>query len=118
MRKQLMFCLVAVFAVCLMSLPAFAEDGGTSRGVYQTSIDPLTEWLNSTEDFEHNHSFSYEKKTFDKLIGADIKLIDLKKLLKQNVLDSINTEYRFSLESKSHTVAAVISIDLSALWQK
>lgn len=49
MKKALILAVVAL----LIAVPAMAED--TGRGVYTTPCPPLTEWLNTNEDFYHTH---------------------------------------------------------------
>lgn len=106
-----------LLVLILFAVPVvFAEDVETSRGLYTTPYAPLTDWLNNNEPFKHVHQSSLPEKGIDKVVGVNAKVVDFKKIWDQTVLDSLKTEYRFSIRDKSHTVGAFIELDLT-FWQ-
>ena len=115
MKRVLVAVLAVTFVLC--GGLAMAEDkteGTTGRGVYTTPISPITQWLNENEEVYHSHK--YDKLDDIYGYGADIKLIDFKKLIDQPILDSLEAQYRYDMKNEIHSVYGVVQIDLT-FWQ-
>ncbi len=91
-------------ALLLASGMAIAED--TGRGEYTTPIPPITNWLNTNNQFYHRHA--YEQFELDTALGlgADIALYDFKEVPILGI-DSINCEYKYDFGNEVHSVFLV-----------
>lgn len=123
MRKFVIVTMLIALVACVGCVKN-AEANTTGRGVYTTPYAGLTTFLNENDCFYHSHEYTDEKGIDNPYgIGLDIKVFDFKKLNKEKdnkilgFLDSINIENKYDFNNENYSVFAVLSIDLTSLFQ-
>ena len=108
--------LLLTFLILCLAVPCFGDTLDTSRGVYVTPVNFVTNYLNNNDVLYHKHQYDKRESPFG--VGLDAKVWDFQKM-KNTVqgLDAIGVEYRYDDNNNEHSVYFVGSVDLTVFYQ-
>ena len=102
-----LFILVAIMAIALMAVPAFADDCDTTFGYVDTSgasyDNPIfNQWLN------HTHGVYIDQRRNPAGVGVDAVLYQSNSPL----LEEVTAEYRYDINNDEHITYAVARVNV------
>ena len=109
MKKLIVIAVLMVFA--MSAVVAFADT--TSRGSYTTPIAPLTNWLNSNDDFYHGHEYTdnqYEKGV-EVGLGLDVTVYEFDGVAQEWGADSIEIQQKYDINNGEYAVYGVVQVN-------
>lgn len=118
--KKLIVLLAVIVAAFMLTGLAYADDEedpnhdiyATSRGTYVTPSEPLTEWLNTNEDFSHSHDIYIPTRRNPMGIGLNVIVYQGGNLLEKAIVE---TKHDFGNDESSYYLVGEVNLFKAAM---